>query len=278
LFKFVIILLVTVHALVDAKTVTSGESRSVTGSKPIKAVKKVTNDDDQVMDNPRDCAAIYSNQKAEGSQAASGVYIIYPKEGGSYEVYCDMTTDGGGWTVIQRRGDYPKQEIFFLGWRDYKEGFGDVKRDFWLGNDRISVLTNQDVYNLRLDFEDFSGQKRFAEYSGFVVADESKKYRMDFDVFLRGDAGDSFTRQKGMKFSTKDQDNDVDSTRDCAKIFKGAWWYKDCRDSNLNGLYLRGDHPKQWAQGVNWDSFRGEYYSLKKADMKIRPTSFKSEL
>jgi ficolin len=272
LFKFVIILLVTVHGLVDAKSVTSG-------GQPKKTLKEVTNDDDRVKENAQDCSAIYANEKAKGHQAKSGVYTISPKEGESFEVYCDMTTDGGGWTVIQRRGDYKPYQSFYQNWAMYKEGFGDVKRDYWLGNDKISILTNQDAYNLRFDLEDFGGQKRFAEYSGFRVAGEPDKYRMTFDSFLNGDAGDSFTFQKDMPFSTKDQNNHPSKTYggNCADHFKGGWWYSDCHESNLNGLYLRGDHPKQFAQGINWKSFRGYYHSMKKASMKIRPTSFNNE-
>ena len=72
-----------------------------------------------------------------------------------------------------------------------------------------------------------------------------------------------------MRFSTKDRDNDK-SGRSCAQAFKGAWWYNRCHDSNLNGLYLRGIHTSR-GDGVNWYHWRGDYYSLQKTEMKIRP-------
>ena len=72
-----------------------------------------------------------------------------------------------------------------------------------------------------------------------------------------------------MQFTTKDQDNDK-SGYNCAVKFKGAWWYNDCHWSNLNGQYLGGSHAS-FADGINWNTFRGYYYSLKRAEMKIRP-------
>ena len=73
-----------------------------------------------------------------------------------------------------------------------------------------------------------------------------------------------------MKFSTKDRDNDLKTGRSCDQDFNGAWWYNSCHDSNLNGRYLAGRHTSR-ADGVNWYHWRGDYYSLKKAEMKIRP-------
>ena len=72
----------------------------------------------------------------------------------------------------------------------------------------------------------------------------------------------------GMQFSTKDQDSDLYGAS-CAQIHKGAWWYKHCHKSNLNGLYFNGQHASR-SNGVNWFSFRGFYYSLKRTEMKVK--------
>ena len=72
-----------------------------------------------------------------------------------------------------------------------------------------------------------------------------------------------------MRFSSKDQDNDLGSDS-CAETFKGAWWYKNCRTSNLNGQYLGGRHDS-FGDGINWKTFRGSHYSLKRSEMKLRP-------
>ena len=75
----------------------------------------------------------------------------------------------------------------------------------------------------------------------------------------------------GMQFSTNDNDNDV-GVASCAQNYKGAWWYNDCLHSNLNGLYLEGQHSPH-ADGVNWGAFRGIYYSLKRTEMKVKTKS-----
>ena len=81
--------------------------------------------------------------------------------------------------------------------------------------------------------------------------------------------GDSMAYQLGQKFTTFDQDND-ERSGNCAMDFKGAWWYKDCHHSNLNGFYCGGQNSPH-SQGVNWLTWRGFDYSLRFTEMKIRP-------
>ncbi|CAF1368160.1 unnamed protein product [Rotaria magnacalcarata] len=224
---------------------------------------------------PEDCAAIYLKQQSVHQlPPPTGIYEIWPRQGKPIKVLCDMDTDGGGWTVFQKRGDFTPQEDFYRTWLEYKRGFGDLQRQFWLGNDRLSLLTNQDSYQLRVDLEDFDAQKRFAQYSSFRVSSEADKYRLTLGSYVKGDAGDSLSTENNMQFSTKDQDNDLNAVF-CAQIYNGAWWYRTCHSANLNGGYLRGNHPTVYAAGVNWFTFRGYYYSLKATEMKIRPVWFK---
>ena len=167
-----------------------------------------------------------------------------------------METDGGGWTLFQKRDQFRRQEDFYRTWLEYKRGFGNLGREFWLGNDRLWLLTNQNLQQLRVDLEDFDGNKRYAEYYGMRISNELDKYRLTFQSYVKGNAGDSLSVEKGMAFSTKDRDNDRWSSS-CAQAFNGAWWYNACFLANLNGGYLRGHHPKIRAQGVHWYSWRG---------------------
>jgi len=77
----------------------------------------------------------------------------------------------------------------------------------------------------------------------------------------------------GHKFSTRDQDNDVNDAGSCAVLYKGAWWYSKCHASNLNGLYLGGNHTS-YADGVEWREWTGLHYSLRFTEMKIKYRDF----
>ncbi|CAH3139625.1 unnamed protein product [Pocillopora meandrina] len=55
----------------------------------------------------------------------------------------------------------------------------------------------------------------------------------------------------------------------CTEYYKGAWWYNNCHMSNLNGLYLNGPEAP-YCKGVNWLTFRGYHYSLKRTEMKVK--------
>ncbi|XP_020915180.1 fibrinogen C domain-containing protein 1-like [Exaiptasia diaphana] len=180
------------------------------------------------------------------------------------KLFCDQKTNGGGWTVIQRRQD--GSQDFFLGWQDYKVGFGSLTGEFWLGLDKIHQLTQQSRHSLRVDLEDTA----YAEYDYFAVSDESDLYKLSLGSYS-GNAGDSLGGHRNFNFTTKDKDNDKKSYN-CAARYTGAWWYAACHSSSLNGLYLNGTTTK-YAKGIVWNSWKGYYYSAKRAEMKIRPKS-----
>ena len=89
-------------------------------------------------------------------------------------------------------------------------------------------------------------------------------------MLLKGDAGNSLAYHNQMQFTTKDGDNDLYRSN-CATQFKGAWWYKSCYYSNLNGRYRDGRGSD--SRGMIWRGWRS-FYSLKKSEMKIRPSQF----
>ncbi|MXQ93282.1 hypothetical protein E5288_WYG003646 [Bos mutus] len=212
---------------------------------------------------PLDCDDIY----AQGYQA-DGVYLIYPS-GPSVPVpvFCDMTTEGGKWTVSGG-------------------GTGDTSRGCepgtmltapiappFSGLQNMHLLTLKQKYELRVDLEDFENNTAFAKYADFsispnAVSAEEDGYTLYVSGFEDGGAGDSLTYHSGQKFSTFDRDQDL-FVQNCAALSSGAFWFRSCHFANLNGFYLGGSHLS-YANGINWAQWKGFYYSLKRTEMKIR--------
>ncbi|XP_022101797.1 microfibril-associated glycoprotein 4-like [Acanthaster planci] len=206
---------------------------------------------------PKDCSAALTKDKAN-----SGVYTVQPRDGGAaIQVYCDMATDGGGWTVFQRRKDGSVD--FYRDFDSYRQGFGDVDGEFWLGNDNLYRLTSQDDYILRIDLTDFQNNSAYAMYPNFRIADLSDYYRLSVSGYW-GTAGDSLSKHVDKRFSTYDVDND-DWIKSCAIQFGGAWWYAGCYQSNLNGRYFGEPY-----QGIAWYTWKGNYESLRISEMKFK--------
>ena len=124
----------------------------------------------------KSCADLYKS-----GVRYDGVQTINPDGFGPFQVRCDMQTDGGGWTVFQRRQD--SSVNFYRGWQNYKNGFGDLNGNFWLGLDKIHRLTKSGQNVLRVDLTDWTDDIAYAKYGSFSVASESDAYRMNFGSY-----------------------------------------------------------------------------------------------
>lgn len=216
--------------------------------------------------HPRTCVEV-----KEFGGDKNGVYTIYPEGRDYMDVVCDVETEGGGWLTIMKRenGDVD----FYRGWQEYKIGFGAVSKEFWLGLDHIHKFASMGKNTLRIDMEDFQGNKKFAEYNLFTLGDEKSKYQMDVSGF-RGTAGDSLSYHSGRPFSTWDSDNDNYEAVNCALNYKGAWWYNACHRSCLTGAYSANGRTTSYGTGLVWGAWKGFYSSLKTVEMKIRPSGY----
>ncbi|CAL8097536.1 unnamed protein product [Orchesella dallaii] len=231
----------------------------------------------QIEGRPRTCEQIQLS-----GFTTSGVYRIYPFdiERNGTEVYCDLHSDKGGWTVIQRRNElFGKRVDFERSWHEYAVGFGITHDSYWLGLNTISELTKSGDYEIQIELTDWEEDVRVAKYAYFRIANSSEKFRIHVADYS-GNAGDSLAYHNGMAFTTKDSDNDLEKNVNCAQKYHGAWWYKSCHQSNLNGLYTDESNGKHesYANGVNWYSWHGYYYSLKRTEMKIRSRHFEAYL
>ena len=220
------------------------------------------------------CCEIKSNDDFKFSLQAtlmSGIYNITNFCGNCKSVaqgFCDAKSDGGGWLVVQRRKD--GSVSFDRGWVEYEEGFGDLNGEFWYGLKPLHCLTSQGHWELRIDLTHSNGTKTYLHYKQFAVGSASDKYPLQISQFSGMYPVYPFIGYSinGMKFTTKDSDNDRWSGN-CALTGDGnngnAWWYNQCSWIHLNRQYniqqtIYAGHTFKW-----------QYYPF--VEMKIRPAS-----
>ncbi|XP_071322843.1 tenascin isoform X4 [Trachinotus anak] len=238
--------------------------QAIAGAQRSRHVTTVFTTIGQLYRLPKDCAQILLN-----GETTSGVFTIYVggEESQPIRVYCDMTTDGGGWMVFLRRQNGKLE--FFRNWKNYTAGFGNMNDEFWLGLSNLHKITSSGHYELRVDLRD-KGESAYAQYDKFTIAEPRTRYKVYIGAYS-GTAGDSMTYHQGRPFSTYDNDNDIAVTN-CALSYKGAFWYKNCHRVNLMGKYGDNSHSK----GINWFHWKGHEHSIEFAEMKIRPANFRN--
>ncbi|XP_067939172.1 angiopoietin-related protein 1-like [Watersipora subatra] len=202
----------------------------------------------------KDCQEHY-----ELGATASGVYLIDPPTSGvkPFPVWCDFF-DGHGWTVFQKRFDGSVD--FYQDWSHYKEGFGTITGEYWLGLDKIHALT-QTNRKLNILVKAANGTILSGTWSSFIIGSEGDNYKLSVSsVAYNGSLPEyGLSYHNGMSFSTKDRDHDEYSGVNCATDRHGAWWYKSC-GSNLNGGYNNTD-----LASIHWDHL----YQLKETVMRV---------
>uniref|UniRef100_A0A182MWK7 Fibrinogen C-terminal domain-containing protein n=1 Tax=Anopheles culicifacies TaxID=139723 RepID=A0A182MWK7_9DIPT len=211
---------------------------------------------------PRNCREI--------EDGMSGEETIYPYAdragpGEPLEVYCDQDFEGGGWIVIQNRFDGFVN--FNRSWEKYRDGFGDIGTEYWLGLDKIHRLTVAYPQEIAFVAESFRGERRWARYSLFEIGGETDRYRLQKLGVYTGTLGDEFTYNKGMEFSTYDQDHDKYADVNCAIRTASGWWHRSCTRINLNGLY-GNESGVRFAYWLDWLHLQG----LKRTRIMIRRT------
>ena len=151
------------------------------------------------------------------------------------DVYCDMNTTDGGWIVIQRnKKDGVK--TFDKKWKDYEEGFGDLNGDkLWYGLKALSCFTETGQWELRIDFQFDNKTWSHLHYKQFKVGSSSAEYPLTIGGFTGITHTDPFVTHplNGMRFSTKDNDNDQNSGN-CVATYNDGWWNNNCFHIDLN--------------------------------------------
>lgn len=143
-----------------------------------------------------------------------------------FKVLCDSQIAGPGWTVIQQR--IKGGEDFYRDWATYRNGFGSFEGDFFLGLQKIHLLTSAQRYELYIHMIDFKGAVTYARYDNFSISDEVGKYELLSLGNIQGDVADDLRWHEKMKFTTFDNDNDNWAEGNCANHRHGGWWYNNC--------------------------------------------------
>ena len=215
------------------------------------------------------CCLGYNNTHFNAK--SSGVYTIANFCGvkcSNTRAYCDTSSGGGGWLVVQRRQDGSVD--FNRGWVDYEDGFGSLTGEFWYGLRPLHCLTNQGQWEMRIDFTLTDGTKSYISYSSFKIGPASSNYQLSISGFNGITSSDPFSDHtlNGMPFTTKDRDND-NWSRNCAVHDvggnAGGWWYNICSHIFLNHQYKK-------IYGIRTS---GSWKSLSFTEMKIRPLNCK---
>ena len=114
-------------------------------------------------------------------------------------------------------------------------------------------------FSSQIVFANKEGLRYYSQYSHFHVSNEADGFRLYIGHFA-GTSVDALSPAYGQLFSTKDRDNDLWSSGNCAehatKPPPGGWWYTDC-----GKVFLHGDK-------ISW----GGIDNIAMVEMKVQPT------
>ena len=177
--------------------------------------------------------------------------------------YCDMSTDGGGWLVIQRR--LPNGNTNFTrNWQDYEEGFGNLDGEFWYGLRNIHCLTHSGEMELRIDMETTDGVAFNWTYQTIQVNGSLSFYSINLGSG-NGTMSSNAMSSKGW-FNTYDMNLGSSTDFHCAQSREAGWWF----DNNCGSVNLNGRHDAESSAARIW--WYSTSLTLRKVEMKIRPT------
>ncbi|XP_034104822.1 protein scabrous-like [Drosophila albomicans] len=169
-----------------------------------------------------------------------GIHKINVPGLGFFDVLCDS------WLVIQQR-IFSGEENFNRDWATYREGFGSLHSEFFLGLEKIHRMTSSRRHELYVHLVAKDGSIYTARYDDFKISDEDSGYVLNLGKWNSHDPI-TLSYHEGMKFTTFDRDNDMRDFN-CASLTKYGWWHKACSFCNHNGMesnLICGVHIKEF--------------------------------
>lgn len=200
----------------------------------------------------------------------SKIYTIQTGAFSKSEAWCDMDTAGGGWLTILRRSK-TYENITFKRYRDdYLDGFGDLKKDFWLGLRTMNIVTKNQDYEMRVDLYNSADENvAHIKYDTFKVH-QHPNYTLELSGFLPSDTKltDSLEQFNGQTWIVKESSSDTDNASVCA-AGRAGWWYTDGTCFTQGAVLTDETNRLEWFERDSSGMIKGQSYH--KFEMKIRP-------
>lgn len=193
----------------------------------------------------------------ENGNKKDGKYLIHLPASGVKLVRCDMNTEEGGWIVMQRRFDGSVN--FSRTWDEYRDGFGTLDGEFWLGNKYLHELTGNTPHKWFFKATTFDGDVGTSSYTIFQVQNEADNFKMTAHF----NAGNSSLKD-GLNFTSHDRLGSCSNKR-------GGFWQTSCESFHF---YPNGEYKNQASvppkTGIYWQKFKGDSTSMKETLMLIK--------
>ncbi|XP_076451902.1 microfibril-associated glycoprotein 4-like [Babylonia areolata] len=200
-----------------------------------------------------DCSDVQRNGEWQDT------YTISPLQAPSpFQVNCRRVSSTRTYILDRRR----TAESFTRSWQDYRDGFGSLDDDYWIGLENVHALTVDRDQELRVNIKVQNNSNYLLSYQNFRVSDEGSGYRLYFNTSALNSDNDCLEPLHGVRFSTYDHDRDGSGAVNCAERKKGGFWFSGstCSVCNPMGvLYQPTSGRKLGVEGeATWDSLVGD--------------------